>query len=154
MGFSRVRYCQTTEANHSFHESLISQSKHMQPLAALWAEKVARVLKLIGSYALHQTTKLSCKSDTKWDVFLLSSVGAVWSFGTVWRFVTATTDARGKQKCLVMAERRRRKMVGKHWIWCVSDMLLVVSIAKFGCVENKKFTSWPKICLSAEHFTQ
>ena len=65
------------------------------------------------------------------DVFLLSS------FGTVWSFVNAATDARGKEKSVVMAERRCRKMAAKHWIWHVSDMLLVVFIAKFGCVENK-----------------
>ena len=36
----------------------------MQPLAALRAEKLARLLKLIGSYAHHQTKQLTCKSET------------------------------------------------------------------------------------------
>ena len=43
MDFSGVRQCQTTDANGSFHESLISQSKHMQPLAVLCAEKACAI---------------------------------------------------------------------------------------------------------------
>ena len=67
------------------------------------------------------------------EVLLLSSVDTVWSY-----VVNATTDARGKKKSLVMAERRRRKVAEQHWIWCVSDMILINYRDKFGCVINER----------------